>query len=127
MEERCKLVQELELCMVCLRRGHATEECRRPWTCRVCGERHHTTIHQYDPEPDDETSSNSMEPDDETNSNNTEPEDETGSNNTEPEDDTGSNNTEPDDETGSNKTESDHETCSNDPGLDGGSNSDQSS
>ena len=48
VEERCKVVKKLDLCTNCLRRGHVSKECTRPWKCAVCDLKHHTTVHRAD-------------------------------------------------------------------------------
>ena len=45
VDERCGMVKSLELCMVCLTKGHMARDCSRQWKCRECEGKHHTTIH----------------------------------------------------------------------------------
>lgn len=44
-ENRCAEVSKLKLCSNCLRRGHATNECRILGTCKTCKSKHNTLLH----------------------------------------------------------------------------------
>ena len=48
VDERCDLVRKLELCNICLTKGHMARDCNRTWKCRECQGKHHTTIHWDD-------------------------------------------------------------------------------
>ena len=48
VDERCDLVRKLELCNLCLTKGHMARDCNRTWKCRECQGKHHTTIHWDD-------------------------------------------------------------------------------
>ena len=39
-------VDSSALCLICLRSGHGTTECTRPFRCRVCSKQHNTMLHQ---------------------------------------------------------------------------------
>ncbi|XP_058828273.1 uncharacterized protein LOC131688138 [Topomyia yanbarensis] len=45
MEERRNAVKTGRLCFNCLSRGHISKSCSRS-SCRLCGQRHHTMLHQ---------------------------------------------------------------------------------
>jgi hypothetical protein len=44
ISDRCKKVEELGLCVNCLKRGHKVESCERPH-CQSCNEKHHSRLH----------------------------------------------------------------------------------
>ena len=46
IEERKKIVANKKLCFNCFSPKHHNKECQSPSTCRVCGSRHHTSLHQ---------------------------------------------------------------------------------
>ena len=46
-ERRQELVRLHKLCRNCLSRGHSLRDCTSNRTCRRCGEKHHTLLHQY--------------------------------------------------------------------------------
>jgi len=41
-----KLVKQKKLCKNCLIPGHEDKDCKKPFTCRTCGERHSTLLHK---------------------------------------------------------------------------------
>ena len=47
LRERVNIVKTHNLCNNCLRTGHAESVCKSPYTCKVCSERHHTLMHEY--------------------------------------------------------------------------------
>lgn len=49
-ERRCTEVSKLNLCLNCLRRGHAANECRL--TCKTCKQKHNTLLHVARGEPE---------------------------------------------------------------------------
>ena len=42
---RVIIIQELGLCMNCLRKGNIAEKCRAPSICKKCTRHHHTLLH----------------------------------------------------------------------------------
>lgn len=45
-QERRSLVLRRQLCYNCLRENHTAQNCPSPTSCRTCGGRHHTLIHE---------------------------------------------------------------------------------
>ena len=45
IEDRMSAVNSKQLCLNCLRSGHATTQCQSQWRCSVCRQLHHTVLH----------------------------------------------------------------------------------
>ena len=45
VSERGENVKEMRLCRNCFVSGHRSHECRSKYSCRVCGSRHHSLLH----------------------------------------------------------------------------------
>lgn len=44
-DEKKAIIHENHLCFGCLRKGHVTKDCKRRYTCNICGRRHPTCLH----------------------------------------------------------------------------------
>ncbi|XP_062530746.1 uncharacterized protein LOC134200893 isoform X1 [Bombyx mori] len=55
-EKKCVEVSKLNLCLNCLRRGHASNECRLLGTCKICRKKHNTLLHVDSPTLETNTS-----------------------------------------------------------------------
>jgi hypothetical protein len=53
MDVKCKqsIVKEKNLCFNCLRANHSVRNCSSKSSCRKCGKKHHTLLHNEDSEP----------------------------------------------------------------------------
>ena len=49
VEQRQKLVKDLDVCGNCLRTTHTTPNCRSRYTCKTCSKRHHSLLHVVKP------------------------------------------------------------------------------
>lgn len=49
VEEKRKFVLDNKLCFACLRKGHASRDCRNRATCALCKKRHPTPLHEDRP------------------------------------------------------------------------------
>ena len=46
MDEKKRFIKETHLCFGCLRKGHASKDCKRRHTCGTCNRRHPTCLHE---------------------------------------------------------------------------------
>ena len=50
-EQRLATVQRLKICSNCLSTDHSSRNCQSKRSCRICGRRHNTLLHQNDVQP----------------------------------------------------------------------------
>jgi len=46
VDKRTEIVMKLKLCKNCLRPGHQVKECNNTKVCKICGMRHHSSLHR---------------------------------------------------------------------------------
>uniref|UniRef100_A0AAR5PX68 Peptidase aspartic putative domain-containing protein n=1 Tax=Dendroctonus ponderosae TaxID=77166 RepID=A0AAR5PX68_DENPD len=49
--DRLAKAKELKVCINCLSKGHFVNQCNSTFTCRLCGSKHHTSLHIKSKEP----------------------------------------------------------------------------